>query len=299
MKAKKLFLSLFALIMASTTWAANVSINATNFPDERFRSFLFGQTYGIDSVLTESEIAEITRLDLRDKYIASLKGIEYFTALTTLQCSNNILTELDVSKNTELTRLDCSQNQLTELDVTKNAALEKLFCSDNQLTTLDVSQCPELALLWCNNNQLSALNVAGCAALTDVFCYKNQIMNIDMDALVEGLPITDSGKIYVVCGDDEQNVMTTSQVASAKAKGWTPSCLEMGEGWVEYSDAAPDYNPEIGNYWEYLGCEVSPDAIASPIGETEEGTFYDLSGRRLSKPQRGINIVNGKKVVIK
>ena len=38
----------------------------------------------------------------------------------------------------------------------------------------------------------------------------------------------------------------------------------------------------------------------SPLGETEEGAFiYNLAGQRLSKTQRGINIVGGKKVLIK
>jgi hypothetical protein len=43
-----------------------------------------------------------------------------------------------------------------------------------------------------------------------------------------------------------------------------------------------------------------PDAIVSPHGETEEGAaIYNLAGQRLSKPQHGVNIINGKKVFIK
>ena len=38
--------------------------------------------------------------------------------------------------------------------------------------------------------------------------------------------------------------------------------------------------------------------IVSTPGETEEGTvIYNLSGQRLNKMQKGINIVNGKKVL--
>ena len=38
----------------------------------------------------------------------------------------------------------------------------------------------------------------------------------------------------------------------------------------------------------------------SPLGETEEGaSIYNLAGQRLSKAQRGINIVGGKKVLVK
>lgn len=38
--------------------------------------------------------------------------------------------------------------------------------------------------------------------------------------------------------------------------------------------------------------------VVSPLGETKEGTaIYNLSGQRLNKMQKGINIVNGKKVL--
>ena len=37
----------------------------------------------------------------------------------------------------------------------------------------------------------------------------------------------------------------------------------------------------------------------SPLGETEEGSIYNLAGLRLTKPQKGINIQNGRKVLLK
>ena len=45
---------------------------------------------------------------------------------------------------------------------------------------------------------------------------------------------------------------------------------------------------------------VTEDAIESLTpSQKSEGSIYNLSGQRLSKPQRGVNIVDGKKVVIK
>ena len=43
----------------------------------------------------------------------------------------------------------------------------------------------------------------------------------------------------------------------------------------------------------------TPDGIVSPLGETEEGAgaIYNLAGQRLQKMQKGINIVNGKKIL--
>ena len=43
-----------------------------------------------------------------------------------------------------------------------------------------------------------------------------------------------------------------------------------------------------------------PVGIVSPLGETKEGaTIFNLQGQRLSKMQKGINIVNGKKLLVK
>lgn len=39
------------------------------------------------------------------------------------------------------------------------------------------------------------------------------------------------------------------------------------------------------------------DAIVSPFGETEEGAIYNLAGQRQNKMQKGINIINGKKIL--
>ena len=80
--------------------------------------------------------------------------------LTTLSCSYNPLTELDVSQNTELTVLDCQSNQLTELDVSSNTKLTQLWCQDNSLTELDISLNTELTELHCQSNQLTKLDIS-------------------------------------------------------------------------------------------------------------------------------------------
>ena len=90
-----------------------VGIDKTNFPDDNFWNYLLEQDYGKDGVLTEAEIRNITVMDVSEKEIKSLKGIEYFTALRTLNCSDNELTELDLSKNMALENLLCFKNQIS------------------------------------------------------------------------------------------------------------------------------------------------------------------------------------------
>ena len=90
--------------------------------------------------------------------------------VTELDCSDNQLTSLDVSKNTFLTDLDCFNNQLTSLDLSQNTALTTLYCFDNQLTSLDVSKHTALTTLYCNENQLTSLDVSKNTALTSLSC---------------------------------------------------------------------------------------------------------------------------------
>ena len=125
----------------------------------------------------------VTFLDLHNKNITSLAGIEYFTDLETLDCMGNQLTTLDVTKLTSLVNLLCSDNQLTTLDVTGLTDLETLDCMGNQLTTLDVTKLTSLMFLVCNDNQLTALDVTGLTSLKNLFCSDNQLTTLDVTGL--------------------------------------------------------------------------------------------------------------------
>ena len=156
------------------------AINEENFPDEKFRNWILAQNYGQDGVLTVDEIAAVTEINVSSKSISDLTGIEYFTALTSLNCESNPLTSLDVSKNTALTELYCSYNKLTSLDVSKNTALTLFDCSNNKLTSLDVSKNTALTELDCSYNQLTSLDVSNNTALTSLNCDGNQLTSLDV-----------------------------------------------------------------------------------------------------------------------
>jgi hypothetical protein len=241
-------------------------INETNFPDANFRNFLLEEDYGKDGLLTDEEIANITELYVGGEDIADLTGIEHFTALKELYCFDNKLTTLDVSKNTTLELLSCYNNQLTTLDVSKNTALQSLSCRENQLTALKVSKDSPLTVLDCLSNQLS-----GAA----------------MDALVESMPVVAAGRFTVLNALDanEQNVITKTQVAAVKAKGWSVMRL-VGD---------------MGEYEDYEGLDEQPDAIRTVSLTAGNDSWYTLDGVKLSgKPtHKGLYLLNGHKVVVK
>ncbi len=272
----------------------SVDINETNFPDANFRSWLTNQSYGYDRVLTLEEIADVKQISITDKYVQSLKGIEYFTALTTLFCYRNNLTTLDLSKNTALTNLSCSDNKLTSIDLSKNTALTSLNVAYNQLTSLDLSKNTALTNLSCTKNQLSMLDFSACKNITSISCDQNRIKGAAMDTLVQSLPTVSSGTLNVLYGySGEANVMTTKQVAAAKAKGWTPKWLDPSYGWTDYAGSQPPvvtYSiTDIPGSWQVNGRVVS-DSISSGV----TGTILIPEGERvIFKPQ---NIPAGKKI---
>ena len=122
---------------------------------------------------------DVTELDCNENQLTSL-NVSKNTALTSLECSYNQLTSLDVSKNTALEELDCFSNQLTSLDVSKNTALEVLNCFSNQLTSLEVSKNTALTRLNCDYNQLTSLEVSKNTALTTLSCNDNKLTNLNM-----------------------------------------------------------------------------------------------------------------------
>lgn len=200
--------------------------------------------------LTELDVSQntaLTQLDCSDNSLTELE-VSQNTALEALYCNNNQLTELDVRQNTALLRLGCSNNPLTGLDVSYNTALTQLNCSNIQLAELDVSHNTALETLYCSNNQLTALDVSQNTALGVLDCSGNQINGGNMEVLVASLPTVDvdywgeNGSFIVIDLDSEteQNVITTTQVATARGKNWTVYGL-IDDDWQEYAGSEPTY----------------------------------------------------------
>lgn len=205
------WVSIFIELEKIPVIVTGVAINEVNFPDEKFRNWLLSQPYGNDAVITDGEMATITKISARECGIEDLTGIEFFSELTELDVSNsnvtdneenwnrissidlssnpklrnlyldnNLLTSIDLSPCPELRNLDVSGNLFTELDVTHNPLLSTLNCSDNKLTTLDVTQNTNLAVLSCSENQLSTLDFSKNLLLEQLYCDNNQLNSINV-----------------------------------------------------------------------------------------------------------------------
>ena len=189
---------------AATDSYGPVYITDANVPDKTFREYLLKQfDKDGNGVLTPAERYAVTEIDVNDKNITSLKGIEFFPNLKKLNCGHNRLTSLDVSKNTVLQELVCWENQLTSLDVSQNTALQELECFENKLTSLDVSQNPALQKLDCWDNRLTSLDVSKNTELTYLKCSYNRLTELDVSKNTE--------LTYLDCGYNRLTELDVSQ----------------------------------------------------------------------------------------
>ncbi|MDP6585028.1 MAG: hypothetical protein QF535_10245, partial [Anaerolineales bacterium] len=162
-----------------------------------------------DYVVTDS-ISGVTYLNVNNNSISDLTGIEDFTALTTLKCQDNQLTNLNLSNNTALSTLHCRRNQLTSIDLSNNLLLVDCDLSQNDLVSIDLEANASLFSIGLDNNELTAvtglnnkpdlenvylrnvahwaggnnaftsLDVSGCPSLTNLYLGRGSLSSLDV-----------------------------------------------------------------------------------------------------------------------
>lgn len=143
-----------------------IEINAENFPDENFRSIVaeleeaVAQDGAADGFFSENELSSVTSVSIRSMSVSDLKGIEFFTSLEVLDCSNNGLEFIDLSGNFNLRELYCSENNLRELDLSGLQQLTVLDCGYNELSELIVNRNPMLTDLHLSGNPVAELDLS-------------------------------------------------------------------------------------------------------------------------------------------
>lgn len=249
-----------------------IPIDPAHFPDENFCDRVaFYCDKDDDDTLSQDELNGVTVLIIDHAYIKDLTGIELFpnlekldcknnnltcldvsknTKLTVLYCEYNHLTSLDLSKNTELTELNCHDNQLTSLDLSKNTALTKLDCALNPLTSLDVSNNPALTYLNCNYNHLTSLDLSQNIALTKLGCHDNQLTSLDLSKNTALDTLDCSGnKRQITVGETGQfDLSALKGFDVSKASGWSEGAAVDGKILtVPYGVTEISYQYDLGN----------------------------------------------------
>jgi len=162
---------------------------------------------GNSDPIYEEDVNTIKNLYLSDRSIKDLAGIEYFTALVKLDVSYNMLTKLDLSKNTELVYLYAGFNQLTKINVLKNVKMEILMLYQNRLTSLNVRPLKKLTFLNAALNYMSGkVKVLGYFSKNRIhgrfvpqhavdFIAAMKVYDLPQTAMI-GVPLTLSGTVF-------------------------------------------------------------------------------------------------------
>ena len=134
-------ITLLATILATNfCFSQNVHI-----PDANFKAALLAApNSGIDTnndgeIQVSEAIAYTDPIDVSNKNINDLTGIEAFVNIKILACSGNNLTKLNISQNTSLERLFCMYNQIEDLSIHNNPNITLLYCYNNSLKRLNAS----------------------------------------------------------------------------------------------------------------------------------------------------------------
>ena len=275
-----------------------------NIPDANFKTALLANASintNSDGEIQCTEAAAYNgAISVNSSGIASLTGIEAFTLLEELNCTNNALTSINVSANSNLRTLNCSDNNINNLVLTGSATLTTigvgnnaltgtlnlssytgliaLNCANNQLTGLTLPTANTFLYLECQNNQISFLNTSANPNLLWIYCHLNNITTLDLSA-----------NTSVTRFQCNSNALTSLNIQNGNNNNFTTfvatnnpslSCIKvdnvafMNANWSAAKDATATYS---------LTCPLSGAAAA---------LNFDGLNDRVALPNAGTDVTN-------
>ena len=190
-KIKKLLITLLCIPML-------VFGQKTYVPDDVFEAWLEGNGYGDgiafnDSIITAS-VSFIGQLQIENKGISDLTGIEDFTSLYYLYAGGNQLTTIDLSSNYNLEYIYLQENpSLTQVQLPDS--INSVWWNNNNepikmMWTINISNCNLSSInipstyqtyeLYLNNNPLQSLDVSSFIQLREIGVSESNIISLDL-----------------------------------------------------------------------------------------------------------------------
>ena len=220
----------------------------------------------------------LTTLDVSNfdtKNVTDMSGMFWVcAALTTLDVSH-----FDTQNVTNMNGMFCDCSALTRLDVsnfdTKNVTnMSGMFCDCSALTTLDVSNF--------DTKNVTNMNYmfSGCKALTTLDVSNFDTQNVtNMSNMFSDCPalttIYASDKFVTTACEVDENMFA--------------ECANL-MGAVPYDENK--VGKEMANYTTGYFTDKAATGIDAPtVSDDTAAEYYDLQGRRLNAPQKGVNIV--------
>jgi len=243
---RKLACVVLLFCMKQTNAQTLVSIPDSNFV--HYLKSIIPTAMSGDQLNTSSALVTTTThsINVANKSIANLSGIQYFTSLTYLNCDSNTLSSLPALPNTlqtiycdnnyldslpvlptslqtiycwsnllsklpalpaSLTYIDCGENYITNLPALPSA-LTQLYCFNNSLTALPALPA-SLQILYCDNNSIAGLPALP-NALNTLYCNSNSLTS--MPALPNALQTLYCQSNNIACFSTFPNSITTLDI---------------------------------------------------------------------------------------
>ena len=201
---KKYVSILLILFLLSSCGKKNTQM-IVEIPDENFKSYLL-ENFDADNdgKISLSEAKEVKEIDCSDRSIKSLNGIEKFVNLEKLNCSYNLIDELEITnikKSKTLKMLICiaynenttfleipdgnfksylletfDTNNQGKISLLEAKAIKEIDCSGRNIKSLKgIEKFVNLEYLNCSNNQLDELKVQDNKKLNRLVCNRNNM----------------------------------------------------------------------------------------------------------------------------
>jgi len=175
--------------------------NLISIPDPNFEQALIDLDIDTDMIVNGvtslSNVNGVTTLDISNKNISDLTGIEFFNNLQFLTADNNSITTLVLDQNTQLITLGIFQNQLSSIVLPDNNVLSSIDLGNNLLTQIDLSNNLNLSSVFVNNNLIDDIDVSMLSNLNILDVSGNNLTQLDLspNTVLSQIDVSDNNLI--------------------------------------------------------------------------------------------------------
>ena len=193
-----LLLDLDGALCAETEQLTASLPRVVRFNDPLLRDFMLtAYDKNDDDELAIHEAAVISKLDLRQKGLKDIEGLQYCINLDDLDLSENNITSMEPLRTLErLATLNLEKNKITHVpDLSGMTRLGILLLNNNKIDSMDrLGNLSSLKYLWLQQNRLTALpSLDGLTGLEALNCAGNRLTTLPALNAMASLRILDVG----------------------------------------------------------------------------------------------------------